>query len=93
MGPFKIEEIVGESKLAYHLQLPPQMRVHPVFHVSDLKLYISSSRKQYSRPDPEIIEDHEEYEVEKVLDHKYDKRRRCDVYLIKWKGYPESEST
>mmetsp|Transcript_8379 Transcript_8379/g.12989 ORF Transcript_8379/g.12989 Transcript_8379/m.12989 type:complete len:94 (-) Transcript_8379:35-316(-) len=41
--------------------------------------------------------DLEEYEVEKVVDHRYRKTAfpdgSHDEYLIKWKGYPSSENT
>jgi hypothetical protein len=40
IGPYEILERVGE--LAYHLALPPALsRVHDVFHVSQLRRYIS----------------------------------------------------
>ena len=32
LGPFKILEAVGDSKLAFRLELPAQMRIHSVFH-------------------------------------------------------------
>ena len=38
MGPFTISARVGE--LAYKLELPKMMRMHPVFHVSRLKAYV-----------------------------------------------------
>src|SRR5438876_5414863 len=43
------------------------------------------------RPPPDLIDDKEEYEVESILDHKHGKRQR--QYLVKWKGYPLSETS
>jgi hypothetical protein len=40
-------------------------------------------------PPPDVIEEVEEYEVKRILDHKGGKRQR--KYLVKWKGYPMSE--
>ena len=38
VGPFTISARVGE--LAYKLELPKTMQMHPVFHVSRLKAYV-----------------------------------------------------
>jgi hypothetical protein len=40
-----------------------------------------------------MIDDQEEYEVEQVCKHRYYGRKRTLQYLIKWKGYPESNNT
>ena len=56
--------------MVYHLQLPAVMKVHPVFHVPFLEPYWESTfpgRVQCPPPSVEI-ENHEEYEVEKILD-------------------------
>ena len=98
-GPFKVLERIG--KVAYRLELPPRMRVHPVFHVSLLKTYqpdaeateAANREEQLHRPPP--IEGSAIYEVERILDKRVtmDGRRKLNEYLIQWKGYPIYEAT
>ena len=42
-------------------------------------------------PPPDLINGNEEFEVEAILGHK--PWGRGHRYLVKWKGYPTSEST
>ena len=39
-GPFKI--IKSVEKLAYNLELPSNVKAHPIFHVSLLKKYVAN---------------------------------------------------
>ena len=79
--------------MAYRLELPTTMKVHPIFHVSLLESYREPSfPRRVQSPPPSIeIENHEEYEVEKVLDS----RRRWNrlEYLVHWCGYDINERT
>src|SRR5216683_1178410 len=90
-GPFEIEKVV--SPVVYKLRLPPQWNIHPVFHASLLTPYAETKEhgENYTRPPPDMIEGEAEYEVEAVQAHRY--RRRKLQYLIKWKGYPNSDNT
>ena len=93
-GPFPIVKQVFDD--AYKLALPPEIKVHPVFHVSLLKEYFKDSvrpeREQVLRPVPELVENHEEYEVETIL-NKCKLRSRDTEYLVKWRGYHVKEAT
>ena len=94
-GPFTVLEKLTS---AYRLDLPPQMRVHPVFHVSQLKLYRKpkDTTRSYSKPDPIVISTgEEEFEVEEIINHRKRRRGRKTTieYLICWKGYPAHEMT
>jgi hypothetical protein len=93
VGPFPITEVV--SKVAYRLGLPATMRAHPVFHVSLLKRYTPSppefGNRHPSQPPPDLVDGHEEWEVECVLNERM--RRRRKEFLVKWKGYGREEAT
>src|SRR6266478_10200946 len=44
-------------------------------------------------PPPDLIEGEEEYEVERIVAHRMFGRSKSRQYLIKWKGYPESDNS
>ena len=46
----------------------------------------------YQRLPPDLVEGEEEYEVERVMDSWHHSRRRTLQYLVKWKGYPDSDN-
>ena len=71
LGPFKIADMVGESKTAFKLKLSPHWRIHPIFHASLLDPYRANKiggREQPRTMPPEIVNGELEYEVEVVLD-------------------------
>ena len=99
VGPFAITEVVNAN--AFRLELPPQMEaLHPVFNISRLKPYVSSSPafalrpQRFDRPPPEAQADSNGdalWQVERVLACK--KVGRGKRYLVAWKGYPPEENT
>lgn len=47
-GPFKVIQKIGE--VAFRLELPANARIHPVFHVSQLKLAIGTKQVEAELP-------------------------------------------
>ena len=92
-GPFKILE--KTSSVDYKLELPAHWRMHPVIHVSLLKKYQENTEEFPERnilsPLPEQIDEHEEYEVEQILDRRT--KYKKPEYLVKWKGYELHDAT
>jgi len=88
LGPFEIKEVKGPVN--YELRLPKSMNIHPVFHVSLLELAPPGAPKA---PTTEIepVNPEEEYEVEQVLDCRL--VRGKTKYLVRWKGYSQSEDS
>ncbi len=91
-GPFQIVQVM--SPVNYRLKLPTQWSIHDMFHINLLTPYRETDihRSNYSRPAPDLVDNEEEYEVEKILDSRQFGRRRKKQYLIKWKGYPNSDN-
>jgi len=46
----------------------------------------------FKRPLPDLIDGEEEYKVERIVDSRCFGRGRQVQYLVKWKGYPESDN-
>ncbi len=71
-----------------------QWSIHDVFHIDLLTPYRETDihGSNYSRPTPDLVDNEEEYEVEKILDTRQFGRGRKKQYLIKWKGYPDSDN-
>ena len=92
-GPFKIIEKVTNVSFRLELSEPMKARgIHNTFHVSLLKPFLEDKFDRYDPPLPPVnIEDGVEfYEVETVLSSRI--RRGKKEYLIKWKGYPDTDN-
>jgi hypothetical protein len=91
-GPFKVLKKVNAN--AYELELPISMsRKHPVFNVSKLWKALIDEQRAYERPPPVLVEDGEEFfEIERILKERKVRGGKRQ-YLIKWKGYPDTDNT
>jgi len=92
-GPFKV---IWASPMNCKLELPPQMRIHPVFHNSLLKPYMETTAHgpNFARPPPEIVGEEEGYyEIEKILQSCPTRNHKSTQYLVHWKGYTEADRT
>ena len=88
VGPFIVKRKVGQ--LAFDLDLPPVMRIHPVISIAQLEPKVPGidpyGREQNHEPPPVITEDGErEYTVERLLDRRAMYGRVH--YLVKWANY------
>jgi hypothetical protein len=91
-GPFPITKVLGP--VTYQLQLPNHWTIHPVFHADLLTPYKETAfhGRNFDRPLPDLIDGEEQYEVERILDSRQHGRGRQVQYLVKWKGYPDSDN-
>jgi len=92
-GPFPIKKVL--SDVSYKLELPAQWKIHPVIHANLLTPYKETALHgpNFTRPPPDLIDGEEEYEAEEVQKVRRQGRGRKLHYLIKWKGFPTSDST
>ncbi len=73
LGPYAVPFKVLENKFLdiYKLELPENLKVHPTFHVSFLKLVSQDAsrpnQKYNSRPPPDLIHNEPKFEVKVML--------------------------
>ena len=86
-GPFQIVQVM--STVNYHLELPTQWSIHPVFHINLLTPYCETPMHgpNYEKLPLDLVDGEEEYKVEKILDSQQFSRKCKLQYLVKWKGY------
>ena len=91
-GPFKVKKVL--SPITYQLKLPPQWKIHDVFHTDLLTPYheMEFHGPNFTKPPPDLIDGEEEYEIKEILQSRRNRRGRKVQYLVKWKGYPDSEN-
>ena len=89
IGPYKVKRQINGN--AYELELPNDMRIHPVFHVSLLSPANLDPERVSPKPMPVIIDGNEEFEVEEVLDSRIHRKRL--QYRVAWVGYGPEYNT
>ncbi len=88
MGPYASPFKVFEKKLSniYKLELPENLKVHPTFHVSLLKMVTRNAsrpnREHNSRPPPNLVHNEPEFEVKAVFKSRQ-LRGQKQEYLVK----------
>jgi hypothetical protein len=92
-GPFEIIARVGE--VAYKLQLPDYAKIHPVFHVSQLKPFKGVPQDQYMPLPLSMSEVGPMIQPAAVLDTRTILRGTQEIHqvLIQWDQYTAAEAT
>jgi Chromo (CHRromatin Organisation MOdifier) domain len=91
-GPFTIIEKL--SPVTFKVEWPERLvRMHPVFHASKLVPYSESKIPGQipTHAPPELIDGHEEWEIEEILVSR--RRYRKLEYLVHWKGFTADQDT
>ena len=90
-GPFTITVVLGPVTI----KTPSNLRIYNIFHATLLQPYKENETygSNFTEPPPELLKWEEVYEIENILNHWKCERRYHWQYLIKWKGYPISDTS
>ena len=80
------------GKVAYKLKLPTHSLIHPVFHVSQLKLVLGSHHQVLPLPISFSAQDELVLSPEAVLDTRYNQEGKLEA-LVVWRGLPPHETS
>ena len=89
-GPYPVKRIV--STHAIELELPDNIRIHPVFYVNLLEPATTNPpHASHIQPPPSPIEidGKEKWEVNAIVDSRYFGRTKKLQYRVQWLGYAE----
>ena len=96
-GPFPILRRVG--KVSYKVKLPARLKIHPVFHVSNLKPYHEDKEdlgRGISTRAPTAVVMPYDKKVDYIMADRVLRKNNFQPYkeyLVKWKKLPESEAS
>ena len=90
-GPFKVLQVIGT--VSFKVELPPQWKIHPVFHAKLLHPYKETEEHgiNFQEPPPDLVDGEPEWEIESILDSRWRKKR--EQFLICWKGYSSTHNS
>lgn len=80
------------GKAAYHLKLPSESKIYPVFHASQLKQVLGQGHVVTHLHVSVSIEDKLVIALETVLETRYDKEGHLEG-LVVWRGLPNHEKS
>jgi hypothetical protein len=92
-GPFKITEVL--SAVTYRLDLPPAWKIHNAFHAAVLHPYKETELHgpNFTEALPDLVEGHEEWEVDNMLALRHTGQKKTLQYLVRWKGFSEAHDS
>ncbi|MCI26379.1 hypothetical protein A2U01_0047574, partial [Trifolium medium] len=89
-GPFKITRAMGP--VAFELYLPPESKIHPVFHVSQLKPCTAATVQPLDLP-PTAVDNHPIVQPLAILGWRHNEATDEHQVLVQWQGMlPEDTS-
>ncbi|KAJ0085155.1 hypothetical protein Patl1_07664 [Pistacia atlantica] len=92
-GPYRVLEKIGT--VAYRLELPPEAKIHPMFHISCLKKKLGERHQLVVTLPPTDKDGIIRPELEEILHMRLKKKKNHVVteVLVKWKGLSEEEAS